>query len=161
LKTPLVNANPVTPGSSSSGKVYAIIPGYASPYAPLTAENGAGDPVVGQHVTIPAGVPGLPAGTYTLLPASYALLPGAYRGEIGKASTQIVAGPNPMGNGTYAISGATGIANTGIASVLPSLLLVTPGAGVRAYSQYNEEAYSDFLVANAGLFGSTFPLLAI
>ena len=34
LTTPLVNANPTTPLSKASDKVYAIVPGYASSYAP-------------------------------------------------------------------------------------------------------------------------------
>ncbi len=88
LNTPLANANPTTPVSKASDKVYAILPGYKSGYAPVAPENGAGDPVVGQQVTIPAGVPGLPAGTYTLLPSNYALLPGAYRVELGRQRTR-------------------------------------------------------------------------
>src|SRR5262249_19862617 len=87
LTTPLVNANPTTPISKAGDKVYAIVPGYASGYAPIAPENGAGDPAIGQQITIPAGVPGLPAGTYTLLPSNYALLPGAYRVELAGSGT--------------------------------------------------------------------------
>ncbi len=83
LNTPLVNANPATPLSKAGNKVYAVLPELSLSYAPIAPENGAGDPVIGQQVTIPAGVPGLPAGTYTLLPSNYALLPGAYRVELG------------------------------------------------------------------------------
>ncbi|GCC48786.1 hypothetical protein chiPu_0033286, partial [Chiloscyllium punctatum] len=86
LNTPLINANPATPVSKPSDKVYAILPGYASGYAPIAPENGAGDPAIGQQITVPAGVPGLPAGSYTLLPSNYALLPGAYRVELGAAT---------------------------------------------------------------------------
>ncbi|WP_229168033.1 filamentous hemagglutinin family protein [Bradyrhizobium altum] len=159
LNTPLVNANPATPVSKASDKVYAILPGYKSSYAPVAPENGAGDPVVGQQVTIPAGVPGLPAGTYTLLPSNYALLPGAYRVELGGNSTTSVGSPISIGNGTYAALVSTGIANTAIRSSLPVTALITTGTSVRNYSQYNEQGYSDFLIANVAQFGGVRPLL--
>jgi filamentous hemagglutinin family protein len=159
LNTPLVNANPTTPISKAGDKVYAIVPGYASGYAPIAAENGAGDPAIGRQITIPAGVPGLPAGTYTLLPSNYALLPGAFRVEIGNASATPLGGTIAIGNGTYATSGVTSVANTGIADALASRVLITPGTTVRRYAQYNEQNYSDFLVANAARFGAPAPLL--
>jgi filamentous hemagglutinin family protein len=159
LDTPLINANPATPLSAAGDKVYAIVPGYASGYAPMAPDNGAGDPVIGQQVTIPAGVPGLPAGVYTLLPSTYALLPGAYRVEIGKTVTATANSATAIGNGTYATTGNVGIANTDIRNALASTLLVTPGSAVRDYSQFDEEGYSDFVRANAGLFGSALPIL--
>ncbi|MFG3757087.1 hypothetical protein, partial [Klebsiella pneumoniae] len=118
-------------------------PGYASGYAPVAPENGAGDPVIGQQITIPAGVPGLPAGTYTLLPSNYALLPGAYRIELASSSANPAIGPTAIGNGTYVASVSTGIANTAIRSSLPVTALITAGASVRHYSQYNEQSYSE------------------
>ncbi len=158
LTTALVNANPTTPMSKASDKVYAIVPGYASAYAPVAPENGAGDPAIGQQITVPAGVPGLPAGTYTLLPSNYALLPGAYRVELGAVKTTPI-GIGPIGNGTYAAAAYTSIANTGIRSALPSVVLITPGTAVRKYSQYDEESYSDFMIASATQFGGTRSLL--
>ncbi len=159
LNTPLVNANPVTPLSKASDKVYAIVPGYRSGYAPVAPENGAGDPSIGQQITVPGGVPGLPAGTYTLLPSNYALLPGAYRVELGGTTMLPVAGANAIGKGTYATSVHTGIANTAISSSLPVTALITSGTSVRRYSQYNEQSYSDFLIANTAQFGGVRPLL--
>lgn len=159
LNTPLINANPATPVSKASDKVYAILPGYVSGYAPIATENGAGDPAIGQQITIPTGVPGLPAGTYTLLPSNYALLPGAYRVELGAATRVPIGGAVGIGNGTYAISAYTGVANTGIKSSLASQALITAGTAVRKYSQYNEQSYSDFLIANTKQFGSVRPLL--
>ncbi|HEY4276102.1 MAG TPA: filamentous hemagglutinin family protein [Rhizomicrobium sp.] len=150
LKTPLINANPKTPFSASTDKVYAIIPGYDTAYAPVSPEKGAGDPVIGQQVTIPAGVPGLAAGTYTLLPSNYALLPGAFRVEIGKTASPLAKGVSTIGTGTYVTSGYTGIANSSAKSSLPSTLLITSGTNVRSLSQYDEESYSDFVIANAG-----------
>ncbi len=37
--------------------------------------------------------------------------------------------------------------------------MITPGASVRIYSQYNEQGYSDFMIANATQFGGVRPLL--
>ena len=56
-------------------KSFAILPGYASAYAP----TGYGDEsvAIGSSVIL-NGSAGLPAGNYTLLPASYASLPGGY-----------------------------------------------------------------------------------
>ncbi|AOZ03705.1 hypothetical protein BKK81_32360 [Cupriavidus sp. USMAHM13] len=159
LTTPLVNANPATPLSKASDKVYAILPGYASGYAPAAPENGAGDPAIGQQITVGAGVPGLPAGTYTLLPSNYALLPGAYRVELGAGSGKPPGGVAAIGNGTYATAVQSGIANTGFRSALPLTALITPGSAVRRYAQYNEQGYADFFTASAAQFGGLRPLL--
>jgi len=159
LKTALVNANPAYANISARGnQVYAIMPGYASAYAPLVATNGAGDPAIGRQITVPAGVPGLPAGTYTLLPSSYALLPGAFRVELGTAGARSLA-PNAMPNGTYVMSSILGIGNTDIRDALPTQLLLTPGATVRTYSQYNETSYADFARSQAALFDNVRPRL--
>jgi filamentous hemagglutinin len=84
-----------TPTASASwsqvADSYAILPGYASEFAPYatfnTGSNAAslgGDPgyvssslQIGDRVYLEA-TPGLAAGTYTLLPRRYALLPGAF-----------------------------------------------------------------------------------
>lgn len=158
LTTPLVSANPANSYSASSNQVYAILPGYASGYAPVDAAAGAA-PGIGQQITIPAGVPGLPAGTYTLLPARYALLPGGYRVELGKTGAPVVAGAGAVGNGSYLVSGALGVANTGIVGALPVRMVLTSGAGVRADSQYNETDYATFAVQAAATLGQTRPAL--
>lgn len=161
LKTPLVNSNPAYGNISAEGnQVYAIMPGYASAYAPLLASNGAGDPAIGQQVTIPAGVPGLPAGTYTLLPSSYALLPGAFRIELGAATNRVLA-PIGQPNGSYLTSGLLGVANAGIQNSLPTQIILTAGQTVRTYSQYNETSYTDFARSQAALFGNVRPRLPI
>ncbi|RJP70076.1 MAG: filamentous hemagglutinin N-terminal domain-containing protein [Comamonadaceae bacterium] len=70
----------VGPGGSrdilSDKNTYAILPGYASGFAPSDAQEGF-DRASGEAVYL-SGVPGLADGVYTLLPAHYALLPGAY-----------------------------------------------------------------------------------
>ncbi|WP_456710985.1 filamentous haemagglutinin family protein [Bradyrhizobium sp. USDA 4452] len=158
LKTPLVNANPSNIYSSAGNKIYAILPGYASDYAPAIATNGAGDPAIGQQITIPAGSSGLPAGTYTLLPSSYALLPGGYRVELGATGTNVVA-PTVLDNGSVVTSGYLGVANGGIRNALPTRLILTSGQNARRYSQYNETSYADFARAQAATFGAVRPRL--
>ena len=160
LTTPLVNANPSNTFSAGGNKVYAIVPSYRSGYAPIAVENGAGDPAIGQQITIPAGVPGLPAGTYTLLPSNYALLPGAYRVEIGASiSSSPASSASPLGNGSYNIAGYKSVANTSVKDALPTQLIITAADAVRRYSQYNEQSYSNFMVASAALFGQPRPVL--
>ena len=71
----------------ASPSAFAILPGYASDFAPLasfinsatSAESGWSNPAlaVGDRVWLAASDK-LPAGYYTLLPARYALLPGAF-----------------------------------------------------------------------------------
>ncbi|WP_456640315.1 filamentous haemagglutinin family protein [Bradyrhizobium sp. USDA 10063] len=160
LKTPLLSANPAFSYSAAGNKVYAIIPGYASGYAPIVQEKGAGDPAIGQQITIPSGIPGLPAGTYTLLPSTYALMPGAYRVEIG-GSLPRENGAVPLGNGSYVASAHLGVANTAIRSVLPNQIIVTPEKTVRTHSQYNAASYSTFALETAARFGTTRARLAV
>ncbi|WP_454621030.1 filamentous haemagglutinin family protein [Bradyrhizobium cenepequi] len=156
LKTALVNANPVNSYSAAGNKVYAIVPGYAAGYAPAIATNGAGDPAIGQQITLPSDVSGLPAGTYTLLPSSYALLPGGYRVEMGSTGNTTIA---PVGNGSVIASGYLGVANTGVKNALPTRVILSSGQNTRRYSQYNETSYADFERARAAQFGGLRPRL--
>jgi len=141
--------------SLKTNPVYAIVPGYASSYAPADS-TGAVDPLVGQQITIKAGdIPGLAAGTYTLLPSSYALLPGAYRVEInGAASGWTSTSATAMRNGSYSTSGTISTANTGISNSLSSQLIITSADVLRTYSQYNETSYAEFVQAQAKLNGT-------
>jgi filamentous hemagglutinin family protein len=158
LRNPLIASNPANTYSQAGNQVYAIMPGYASDYAPLIATNGAGDPAIGRQVTIPEGVPGLPAGTYTLLPSSYALLPGAFRVEIGASGTSATA-PIALPGGSYLAAGTFGVANTDIRDVLPTQLILSSGKEVRSTSQYNEMSYADFERKQAATFGTFRPRL--
>mgnify|MGYP001551149249 FL=1 len=58
--------------------VYAVLPGYASAFAPGDGQENTGFGRAAGDAVYLSGIPGLAAGTYTLLPAHYALLPGAY-----------------------------------------------------------------------------------
>ncbi|MBO4224090.1 filamentous haemagglutinin family protein [Bradyrhizobium neotropicale] len=160
LETPLVNANPAFSYSDASNRVYALMPGYASSYAPMSPEKGAGDPLVGQQITLTQPAGRLPAGTYTLLPSTYALLPGAYRIELGNTTT-VASGPVALATGSYITTGIVGVANTGIRSALPSRVILTPGSTVRSYSHYNEMSYGEFALANAAKFGLLRPRLPV
>ncbi|SAH95237.1 Heme:hemopexin utilization protein A [Bordetella ansorpii] len=154
LGAPLAAANPSFGFSAAGNRIYAIVPGHAADYAPLMQEKGAGDPAVGQQISVPAGIPGLAAGTYTLLPSNFALLPGAFRVEIG-AGLRRDPGVIAMRNGSYAAGGYLGIANTAIGAVLPNQIVVTPAQAVRTHSQYNETSYSRFALEQAARFGTT------
>ncbi|SUA89572.1 filamentous hemagglutinin N-terminal domain-containing protein [Pandoraea pulmonicola] len=158
LATPLINANPATNVYSSAGnRVYAIVPGYKSQYAPVVLDNGAGDPAVGKQITIGDGVPGLPAGTYTLMPSSFALMPGAYRVELAGtvALRQGASLPAmPTGDGSWTAAGVQRTAGTGQYDDQLTRLIVTPGAAVRKLSQFNETTFTEFLLAQARQFGT-------
>lgn len=156
LTTPLVNANPALTYSTNGNRVYAIVPGYRSDYAPFDAS--AGSSAVGRQITIGVGVPGLAPGVYTLLPASYALLPGAYRVELG-STNPLATGVSAVGSGSWLTGGVLSTANTGARSALPTQIVVTPGDVVRKYSQYNETSYADFVRAEAQRLGSLRTLL--
>lgn len=72
----------VGPGGSrdilNDAHTYAILPGYASGFAPGDRQENTGfDRAAGDAIYL-SGIQGLPAGVYTLLPAHYALLPSAY-----------------------------------------------------------------------------------
>jgi filamentous hemagglutinin family protein len=153
LTTPFANVNPAFGFSDAGNGVYAIVPSSRASQAPLQGENGFGDPLIGQQITLPAGVPGLPAGTYTLLPSNYALQKGAFRIEIGAGDQTGLRGVSATGNGSYVAAGTLGIARTAIREALPNQVLITPAATVRTHSSYNETSYDALILANATRLG--------
>ena len=169
LVTPLVSFSKgtIVAPTLATNPVYAIVKGYSGDYAPVTPLDSNANyygslPLLGEQITIPAGVPGLPAGTYTLLPSYYALLPGGYRVELA-ATAQVTpaaaANVTELANKTYLAAGTTGIANTTIASALETEMLITPAATVETYSQYDTEDYASFAIANAATLNTVRPLL--
>ncbi|MBM0106348.1 filamentous hemagglutinin family protein [Steroidobacter sp. S1-65] len=135
----------VLPGLTTN-PVYAIVPGVQPDAAPVVAEKGAGDPVVGRQITIGDGVPGLPAGTYTLLPSTYALLPGAFRVELNGLASSVAAfgRTTAMRNGSYTTAARLGIASTDIVDTLTTQVIVSSADTLRRYSQYKETNYAQF-----------------
>ncbi|AXA53495.1 filamentous hemagglutinin family protein [Pseudomonas thivervalensis] len=149
----------VLPGLDTN-PVYAIVPGDQRGYAPPSGEAGARDPLIGQRITLDAGVPGLPAGTYTLLPSTYALLPGAFRVELnGLAGSGKMASSLAMRNGSWATSGGLSIAHSDIRDTLSSQVILTSADVLRRYSQYNETGYAAFAKADAALKGVPRPMI--
>jgi filamentous hemagglutinin family protein len=142
----------------SQQPVYAIVPGYASAYAPLSpvelSGTGGSVPGIGSQVTIGSGVPGVAPGTYTLLPSYYALLPGAARVQIDTGSYDSVPGVESLGAGSYLLNATTLVADTGIHPALPVQVVVTTAAGVQEDSQFDQETYSQFEIAQAAQFGT-------
>ncbi|WP_254999217.1 filamentous hemagglutinin family protein [Pseudomonas sp. S12(2018)] len=157
---PLVRNNPdgsfSLPGLADN-PVYAIVPGVQASVAPeaVAGEPSGSMPLVGQQITLDAGIPGLPAGTYTLLPASYALLPGAYRVEVnGQASVGAPqAGATALRNGSWGLTGKRSIAGSGLGDALSQHLILTGADTLRRYSQYNETSFSQFLLNDAARLG--------
>ncbi|MCK1105562.1 filamentous hemagglutinin family protein [Pseudomonas aeruginosa] len=141
--------------------IYAIVPGVQR-IAPVAAEGGAVDPLVGQQISIGSGVPGLSAGTYTLLPSTYALLPGAYRVELnGQAGLGRAAPTQLMRSGSWSLAGQLSLAGTGARDELFRQVLLTPADVLRRHSQYNETSYSDFAMADAARRGIPRPMLPV
>jgi filamentous hemagglutinin family protein len=139
----------------AANPVYAIVPGVQAPQAPAGGERGAVDPLIGQQITLPQGVPGLAAGTYTLMPSTYALLPGAFRVELnGSAVGQGAAtASNRMRNGSWSASAKLGVANTAIGDSLFRQAILTPASVLRTYSQYDETSFNQFVVSDAARQG--------
>lgn len=154
LRHPLIEANPGYGMSASGNGVYAIVPGYASAYAPIDPDAGAGEPMIGQQITLDGNIPGLPAGTYTLMPSTYALLPGAFRVELpAAADPRGAAASGSFPDGSYFASVRLGIANTSIQDTLARQAIVTPANVARSYSLYNEMNYAEFALADAARIG--------
>jgi len=155
------NGSFILPGLGSN-PIYAIVPGVQPGYAPVAPEGGAVDPLIGQQITIGAGVPGLAAGTYTLMPSTYALMPGAFRVEInGLAGLGSEGATQPLRNGSWSTAGRLSIAHTGISNSVASQLILTSADTLRRYSQYNETGYAQFALADAAKLGVPRPMLPV
>ena len=153
------NSGFTLPGLATN-PVYAIVPGVQPGQAPMAPEGGATEPLIGQQVTLGAGVPGLAAGTYTLMPSTYALMPGAYRVEInGLAGVGVEGSTQQMRNGSWSTAGRLSIANTGISNSTATPLILTSADTLRRYSQYNETRYAQFAIADAAKLGVPRPQL--
>jgi filamentous hemagglutinin family protein len=167
LVTPLLQFDPPSTSSPTAtlatNPVYAIVAGFQGGYAPVTPlDTSAGyygsQPALGEQITIGAGVPGLPAGTYTLLPSYYALLPGGYRVQLAPGHLD-QSGAVAAGYGTWELAARLGTANTKLQAALAVPAYITPGTAVLSYSQYDQQSYSAFEIAQAATYDRSRPLL--
>ena len=163
LVNALADANPGYGFSSSRNPVYAIVPGVD--IAP---------PVGGYSTAWTGSVPGLgeqhhdsgrhtgPAGWYLhsaageLCAAAGGLPRRARRARDDRRS----AAAQSLPNGSYLTSAMRSVANTSIVDWLSTSAIVTAGATLRTYSQYNEQGYEAFQFAQAATFGTARPLMA-
>ena len=177
LVTPLLQFNAASTTAPSatlaSNPVYAIVPTITAGYAPITqldqsASYYGSQPALGQQISIGAGVPGLAAGTYTLLPSYYALLPGGFRVELapghfvqpGSHSVGSTGGATAFGYRNYQVAANLSVADTSVKSALAVTATIMPGTDVRSYSQYDEQSFSAFQIAQAATYNRVRPLLA-
>ena len=161
LKNPLAALNPAFAGfSHADSKVYAIVPDYKNSAAP-TAIDGHAQPVFGQQIVIPEGIPGLRPGTYTLLPAEFALMKGAYRVEMGHATAPGAGQMTTLPGGSFALGVHTDVANLNRRSPQAIDVILTPADAVRTHSLYVETGFEKFLtdLPDGSLFGRPLPLL--
>jgi len=129
---------------------YAILPGFASKYAPIDQLYSVGSNIAPGEQVFLTGVPGLATGYYTLLPARYALLPGAYGVRVVKANSDIPASSAVrQPDGSYLAAGRYAVAGTDNMDSRTSSFLLTPGNVVRTQSQYNDSYANVFFTAAA------------
>ncbi|SNT29557.1 filamentous hemagglutinin family protein [Sphingopyxis indica] len=150
---PLADLNPGFGFSDSGNTVYAILPDYQGSYAPVSPDAGAGDPMIGQTISIPDGVPGLPAGRYTLLPSTFALQPGAFRVELGSEPSALLAGAVALDSGIWSVAARLGIAETGLQDTLARQAIISSAENLRTHAQYDETTHSAFVLADAARNG--------
>lgn len=146
---------------ANDGKTFAILPGYASAYAPVDPQNGVGSGLpAGARVWL-AGGNGLAAGYYTLLPAQYALLPGAYSITLASGgrdvkSTRSVA----QRDGSLLTAGRSTTGNTGLGDSRYATYSVAPGeTTVRKQSEFGEYRASSFFAELAAAADEAMPTL--
>ena len=157
---------------------FAIIPGFASPFAPVAqiikqnndgttgAEAGwsSNNLAVGDQIVLTASTNGLPAGIYTLLPARYALLPGAFlvtpvKGAQNSLRSISVAQPD----GSSVVSGTrfNSLDRSIQRSPIATLFEVDTAAVVRSRAEYDDFFANAALPASAAANDAAVPRLPI
>ncbi|EIP96893.1 filamentous hemagglutinin family N-terminal domain protein [Opitutaceae bacterium TAV1] len=151
----------------STAGMFAIIPGYNSPAAPVYANTtatgslAAGSLRAGDSVWL-SGVAGLPDGFYTLLPAHYALLPGgmAIQALSGGFASLPAAGAT-LADGSQIVSGYRAVAGTPVHDASLTQFRVMSQEVLRDYSSYTDISFNDYatgLAARAGIVAPRLPL---
>lgn len=155
----------------ASETAFAVLPGYASNYAPYAPYNPSpsgqtlgGDPGytntalrVGDQIYLGSGS-GLPAGSYTLLPARYALLDGAYL-VTPKSGTPV--GTFRLGDGSSLVAGYRfNDLHPGRADdALNARFEVAPAATFRERAQYQDYFANAYLAEGAQRLETATPRL--
>lgn len=144
----------------NDGKIFAILPGYASSYAPVDPQNSVGSGLqAGARVWL-AGGNGLAAGYYTLLPAQYALLPGGYSITLASNGRDVRSTfSQKQAAGSLLTAGRTSTGTTGLGDSRWSTFLVSSGAVVRQSTEYGEYRASSFFSRQAEAAGEETPVL--
>ena len=120
--------------SASSGQtVYALVPSYEAPIAPVDLTYGQAI-APGSAVTL-AGGNGIAAGTYVLLPGIYATLPGAYRVVVVANNVVPRASSLTTPDGSIYMTGTLTNTITGATSSQTALLQIQSNA---VWSKYSE-----------------------
>ena len=151
---PLAHLNPGFGFSDGDNRVYAVIPGYAGNFAPVSPDAGAGDPMIGQTITVPEGVPGLAAGTYTLLPSTFALQPGAFRVELAAKESADQRGVHSVDGASWMVAARLGVEAADVRDSMARAAIVTPAESLRRYALYNETNLTDYVLDEAARSGS-------
>lgn len=166
-----VSGNGGTTDVLASSASFAVLPGYASSYAPFGAFNTTASSATlgtdagyvnstlhpGDQIYLGAS-PGLPAGVYTLLPARYALLPGAF---LLTPNSSLPVGTLQLPSGASYVNGylLDGLNTQAVTPVLMSSFEVASGAVVRNAAQYEDYSANSFLKSQALQLGVNVPEL--
>lgn len=144
----------------NDGKTFAILPGYASNYAPVDPQNQVDSGLqAGARVWL-AGGKGLAAGYYTLLPAQYALLPGAYSITLSSGGRDIKPTYGvKQADGSLLTAGRTVFGTAGLGDARWSSFRLASGSVVRQSTEYGEYRASSFFADKAKAAGEATPVL--
>ena len=139
--------------------IYAVIPDYNSPVAPVDQEMAPDGSAVGSQVYL-SGVAGLPAGVYTLLPGQYATMPGAYRVVQQTGTVNSLPSENAvLPDGSGIVSGYFVDGLTGARSAQTTSFLVQSAAVWGQYSQYTITNANSYFASQASEAGTAAPRL--
>lgn len=144
-------------GAASGQGVYALVPSYEAPVAPIDTTYGQ-TIAVGSAVTLPGGN-GIAAGTYTLLPAIYATLPGAYRVVVASTNVNPATQSVVTADGSLYTTGTLTNAITGAKSSQTALIEIQSNATWTKYSQIDRTSANSYFAKLAASTGTVAPQL--
>jgi len=149
------------PGGSQDilQNIFAVLPGFNAPVAPLDVYEGTAGLRVGDQVYL-SGMPGLKAGHYTLLPGHYALLPGGFAVQAQSGLRDMSASSNVKNlDGSYTVSGKRSNSTDGGGDSRTSGFRVLPADVIAKSSEFKLYSADDFFQAEAVRKGFADPVL--